>query len=85
MVFNGCLSCVCTKFPVWTVVIMEIILSSILLKALIKGSKNLCNNGDVNKTEISHLRSFSSVKYHNSADTPVEKLSLYTTVINYCY
>lgn len=61
---------------------MEIIIGSVLFKAFVKGTQNPSYNAKVQKTEISILRNTSSSeKRHNSPGTPVERLSLNTTVI----
>ena len=66
--------------------VMEIIIGSVLFKAFMKGSqKSSFNNSKlrIRRTEIKSVRGkFSSEKpCHNSPGTPIERLSLNTTVM----
>lgn len=66
--------------------VMEIIIGSVLFKAFMKGSqKSSFNNSKlrIRRTEIKSVRGrFSSEKLcHNSPGTPIERLSLNTTVM----
>lgn len=61
---------------------MEIIIGNVLFRAFVKGTQNPSYNGKVKKTEISVLHSaLSAEKCHNLPGTPVERLSLNTTVM----
>lgn len=66
--------------------VMEIIISSVLFKAFMKGAQNTSCNGKlrIKKPEISSVLGNFSPEIqprHNSPGTPVERLSLKTTVI----
>ena len=55
---------------------MEIIIGNVLFRAFVKGTQNPSCNAKEKKTEISVLHS----ACHNLPGTPVERLSLNTTV-----
>jgi len=61
---------------------MEIIIGNVLFRAFVKGIQNPSCNAKEKKTDISVLHSaLSSEKCHNLPGTPVERLSLNTTVM----
>ena len=66
--------------------VMEIIIGSVLFKAFMKGSqKSSCNNSKlgIRRTEIKSVcgKLSSEKPCHNSPGTPIERLSLNTTVM----
>ena len=61
---------------------MEIIIGSVLFKAFVKGKQNKSYNTKEKKTDVSVLcNGLCLENRHNSPGTPVERLSLHTTVI----
>lgn len=61
---------------------MEVIIANVLFKAFVKGKQNKCCNTKKKKTGISVTASFFCLENrHNDPGTPVERLSLNTTVI----
>ena len=64
---------------------MEIIIGSVLFKAFMKGTQNVSCKGrlKINKPAILNVLENSSLKkqLHNLPGTPIERLSLQTTVI----
>ena len=62
---------------------MEIIIGNVLFRAFVKGTQNPSCNAKEKKTPISflHTSALPSEKCHNLPGTPVERLSLNTTVM----
>lgn len=61
---------------------MEIIIGNVLFRAFVKGTQNPSCNAKEKKTQISLLyNALPSEKCHNLPGTPVERLSLNTTVM----
>lgn len=61
---------------------MEIIIGNVLFRAFVKRTQNPSCNAKEKKTQISVLRNaLPSEKCHNLPGTPVERLSLNTTVM----
>nr|XP_058951305.1 cytoskeleton-associated protein 5-like isoform X2 [Pocillopora verrucosa] len=60
---------------------MEVIIANVLFKAFVKGKQNKCCNTKKKKTGISVTASFLCLENrHNDPGTPVERLSLHTTL-----
>ena len=61
---------------------MEIIIGNVLFRAFVKGTQNPSCNAKEKKTQTSLLHNaLPSEKCHNLPGTPVERLSLNTTVM----